>query len=119
MAKQPSPYNNVEREFTLVGQQLESDPLEIELPTTAPEPSFDGMEMSTMEDGSVEFAEPDAENKGEAAFMDNLAEFIDEDELTGISSMILEKVDEDKSSRNEWLNVYTKGLDLLVLYTQC
>ena len=45
MAKQPSPYNNVEREFTLVGQQLESDPLEIELPTTAPEPSFDGMEM--------------------------------------------------------------------------
>jgi len=68
MAKQPSPYNNVEREFTLVGQQLESDPLEIELPTTAPEPSFDGMEMSTMEDGSVEFSEPDSEDKGEAFY---------------------------------------------------
>ena len=113
MAKKPSPYNNVEREFTLVGQPLPSDELEIELPTAAPEPSFDGMEMSTLEDGSVEFAEPDAEDKGEANFMDNLAEFIDDDELTGISSMVLEKVDEDKASRNEWLSTYTKGLDLL------
>ena len=113
MAKKPSPYNNVERELTLVGNPLPSDELEIELPTAAPEPSFDGMEMSTLEDGSVEFAEPDAENKGEAKFMDNLAEFIDDDELTGISSMVLEKVDEDKASRNEWLSTYTKGLDLL------
>jgi len=113
VAKKPSPYNNVEREFTLVGQPLPSDELEIELPTAAPEPSFDGMEMSTLEDGSVEFAEPDAEDKGEANFMDNLAEFIDDDELTGISSMVLEKVDEDKASRNEWLSTYTKGLDLL------
>ena len=64
MAKKPSPYNNVERELTLVGNPLPDDELEIELPTAAPEPSFDGMEMSTLEDGSVEFAEPDVEDKG-------------------------------------------------------
>ena len=46
---------------------LTDDPLEIELPgQAAPEPSFDGMEMSRLEDGSVEFAEPEAEDKGEA-----------------------------------------------------
>ena len=99
--------------MALVGNPLPDDESEIELPNAAPEPSFDGMEMSTLEDGSVEFAAPDEEEKGEAKFMDNLAEFIDEDELTGISSMVLEKVDEDKASRNEWLSTYTKGLNLL------
>jgi len=112
VAKQPNAFNNIEREFTLVGQQLPTDDIEVELPLAAPEPSFDGMEMSTNEDGSVEFGTPDDE-KGEAQFMDNLAEYISEDELTGIASMVLEKTEEDKSSRKEWLNVYTKGLDLL------
>ena len=113
MAVQKSPFNNVEREMALVGAPLPDDELEIELPTAAPEPSLDGMEMSTLEDGSVEFAAPEDKEKGEPKFMDNLAEFIDEDELTGISSMVLEKVDEDKASRNEWLSTYTKGLSLL------
>ena len=47
MAVQKSPFNNVEREMALVGNPLPDDELEIELPTAAPEPSFDGMEMST------------------------------------------------------------------------
>ena len=42
-------------------------------------------------------------------FGDNLAEFMMMMNLAGISSMVLEKVDEDKSSRNEWLSTYTKG----------
>ena len=47
MAVQKSPFNNVEREMALVGAPLPDDELEIELPTAAPEPSLDGMEMST------------------------------------------------------------------------
>jgi len=113
VARQPNPYNNIEREFTLVGQTLPDDDLEVEIPAPAPEPSFDGMEMSQMEDGSIEFAEPESVGVEDMGFDSNLAEVIDDDELTGISSMVLDKVDEDKSSRKEWINIYTKGLDLL------
>ena len=113
MARQPNPYNNIEREFTLVGQTLPDDDLEVEIPAPAPEPSFDGMEMSQMEDGSIEFAEPESVGVEDMGFDSNLAEVIDDDELTGISSMVLDKVDEDKSSRKEWINIYTRGLDLL------
>ena len=113
MARQPNPYNNIEREFTLVGQTLPDDDLEVEIPAPAPEPSFDGMEMSQMEDGSIEFAEPESVGVEDMGFDSNLAEVIDDDELTGISSMVLDKVEEDKSSRKEWINIYTKGLDLL------
>jgi len=113
VARQPNPYNNIEREFTLVGQTLPDDDLEVEIPAPAPEPSFDGMEMSQMEDGSIEFAEPESVGVEDMGFDSNLAEVIDDDELTGISSMVLDKVEEDKSSRKEWINIYTKGLDLL------
>ena len=113
MARQPNPYNNIEREFTLVGQTLPDDDLEVEIPAPAPEPSFDGMEMSQMEDGSIEFAEPESVGAEDMGFDSNLAEVIDDDELTGISSMVLDKVEEDKSSRKEWINIYTRGLDLL------
>jgi len=113
VARQPNPYNNIEREFTLVGQTLPDDDLEVEIPAPAPEPSFDGMEMSQMEDGSIEFAEPESVGAEDMGFDSNLAEVIDDDELTGISSMVLDKVEEDKSSRKEWINIYTRGLDLL------
>jgi len=113
VARQPNPYNNIEREFTLVGQTLPDDDLEVEIPAPAPEPSFDGMEMSQMEDGSIEFAEPESVGVEDMGFDSNLAEVLDDDELTGISSMVLDKVEEDKSSRKEWINIYTKGLDLL------
>ena len=113
MAEPKNAFNNIEREFTLVGQKLPDDPLEVELPTPEATPSFEGMEMQTNEDGSVEFGMPESANAGEAQFMDNLAEFINQDELTGISSMVLEKTEEDKSSRKDWLSAYTKGLDLL------
>jgi hypothetical protein len=113
VAREPNPYNNIEREFTLVGQKLPDDELEVEVPAPAPEPSFDGMEMTQMEDGSVEFAEPETMSIEEVSFDSNLAEVLDDDELAGIASMVLEKVEEDKSSRKEWISTYTKGLDLL------
>lgn len=115
MARKPSAYNNIEREFTLVGQTLPDDELEVDIPAPAPEPSFDGMEMSRMEDGSVEFAEPETASIEDMGFGSNLAENVGDDELVAISSMVLEKVDEDSSSRKEWISTYTKGLDLLGL----
>ena len=113
MARQPKAYNNIEREFTLVGQKLPEDPLEVEVPLEPEEIMLDGMEMTRNEDGSVEFGEPESANPAEVDFFDNLADAINEDELVAIGSMIMEKVDEDKSSRKEWMSTYTKGLELL------
>lgn len=115
MAKQPNPFNNIEREFTLVGQTLGEDPLEVEIPQEAPDITTEGLEMTKMEDGSVEFTDPseDKADLSEVGFFANLAEYVEDDELAGVSSMILEKVEDDKSSRKEWMSVYIKGLDLL------
>ena len=113
MARQPKAYNNIEREFTLVGQKLPEDPLEVEIPLEPEEIMLDGMEMTRNEDGSVEFGEPEGPNPSEVGFFDNLADAINDDELVAIGSMIMEKVEEDKSSRKEWMSTYTKGLELL------
>ena len=113
MARQPNPFNNIERQFTLVGQKLPDDPLEVELPTEEEQMAFEGMEMTRNEDGSVEFSEAEDDVKPEVTFMSNLADSINDDELTAIGSMVLEKVEEDKSARREWVDTYTKGLGLL------
>lgn len=113
MARQPNPFNNIEREFTLVGQKLPDDELEIEMPEEGEDITLDGMEMTRNEDGSVEFGEPESPSAGEVGFFDNLADSIDDDELVAIGSMVIEKVEEDKSSRKEWVDTYTKGLELL------
>ena len=113
MARQPKAYNNIEREFTLVGQKLPEDPLEVEIPLEPEEIMLDGMEMTRNEDGSVEFGDPEGADTGPVGFFDNLADSINDDELVAIGSMIMEKVDEDKSSRKEWMSTYTKGLELL------
>ena len=46
-------------------------------------------------------------------FGSNLVQALSDDDLAGISSMVLEKVEEDKSARQEWINTYIKGLELL------
>lgn len=49
------------------------------------------------------------------AFDSNLAEFIDDSELSSIASELLEDFDTDKRSRRNWERTYTTGLDLLGL----
>ena len=43
----------------------------------------------------------------------NLAELIEDDELTDISTQLTSMYEEDLSSRSEWEEAYTRGLDLL------
>ncbi len=105
MAEEKSPYDNIDKEFTLVNRPFEpelGDNIEVELPT----------ETVVNEDGSVDVG-PEDELKPEMGFGSNLVQALSEDDLAGISSMVLEKVDEDKSARQEWINTYIKGLELL------
>ena len=90
-----NPYNNVEREMTLVGNPiLDPDPIDVELEEA---PIEEGVEITELEDGSVELGSPEVE-PDDTSFMANLAEQLDDEELAGISAYVLEKVDEDKDA---------------------
>ena len=112
MAEPKNPYNNIERELTLVGNPiLDPDPIDVELEEA---PIEEGVEITELEDGSVELGSPEVE-PDDTSFMANLAEQLDDEELAGISAYVLEKVDEDKNARSEWLEAYSQGLNLLGL----
>ena len=74
--------------------------------------------MIESEDGSitVDF-DPSAES-GEVAFGDNLAEHLDDTDLNQISNDLIGMYEDDKSSRQDWEEAYTDGLDLLGVKTE-
>ena len=113
MAEPKNPYNNIEREMTLVGNPiLDPEPVDMVLEE---EPEMEGdLEITELEDGSVELGVPETAEE-DTGFNTNLAEQLEEDELADISSFILEKVEEDKGSRKEWLDTYSEGLNLVGL----
>lgn len=43
----------------------------------------------------------------------NLAEFVDDSELTRISSDLVNEIEEDMSSRQDWEDTYKRGIELL------
>ena len=51
--------------------------------------------------------------EGDPKFNKNLAEDIDEDELSKISSDIMEMVEADIASRRDWTEMFVKGLEVL------
>jgi len=53
------------------------------------------------------------EEVGSSGFMANLAEILQEDYMQELASELTDKIESDKSSREEWEQSYTKGLDLL------
>lgn len=70
------------------------------------------IEVILEDDGSavVEISEDD-----DVDFYSNLAEVIDEDELNQISLDLLALFEADKSSRSDWEDMYSKGMELLGL----
>jgi len=70
------------------------------------------IEIILEDDGSavIEVNEED-----DVEFYSNLAEVVDEDELAAISSDLLALFDADKASRQDWEEMYSKGMDLLGL----
>ena len=59
--------------------------------------------------------EVDIELERAPAFDANLAEFMDESDLSSLAADLIEDFDNDKSSRKEWERTYVEGLDLLGL----
>src|SRR6056300_1729496 len=98
--------------------------IEIEGPETAAEenielreelPDQGETEITPMEDGGVEINfEPGAFNQAQTeGHYDNLAELLPEEILMPLGSELFANYSDYKSSRKDWEQAYTKGLDLL------
>ena len=48
-----------------------------------------------------------------STFTSNLAEVLDEGYMQSVANELIDKIDNDKSTREDWEQAYTKGLDLL------
>ena len=64
------------------------------------------------EDGSA-VLESDLQQPIESGFNENLAEMLDESELMSISNQLIDGIEKDKSSREDWERTYTDGLKYL------
>ena len=71
-------------------------------------------EMVTLDDGSMEVTIiPDAKGAGTGAFDENIAENMEEDQLSAVADELLGNIDSDLESRKEWADTFVKGLDVL------
>jgi len=103
--------------------ELEDADLELDIEIAAPgtfvgkvnEVLPEGIEIEAEEDGGVivDFDPMAMVGLDDGDFYRNLAEELDDRELGRLSSELLGEFDANKSSRSEWEDAYSKGLELL------
>ena len=90
------------------------DEVEIEVEEETSEIEFDADNTVLLDDGSAIVNYEEEPEKGDTDdFFKNLAEDIDDSQLSEIANDLIESYKEDTESRQEWLDSYTEGLDLL------
>ena len=89
----------------------EQAPIENESPLDVELVEDIGAEITPTEDGGAIVG--NIEEEIAVDFSSNLAETIDDDELNNLSSELRQSYEDDKESRSDWIDSYTKGLDLL------
>src|SRR6056300_1647561 len=108
---------DIDKSLPNVKTSIEVDPQEeIEIEEQkAEELSEQPIEVNEQEDGSVEVNfDPSKVNiEGQPTHFDNLAELLPDDILDPIGNELVENYMDYKSSRKEWEQAYTTGLDLL------
>jgi|TARA_R100000030_G_scaffold48397_3_gene36521 hypothetical protein len=91
--------------------------LEDDVPVEIPQEFQEGgdVNIEIMDDGGAEIDfDPRAESMEGGQFHEaNLAEFMEDEDLTILASELQESYNEYKSSRSDWEDGYMKGLDLL------
>ena len=111
MAQPPLP-SNIDRALV----QAPNDFLSIEEEDLAQqEDNFLNVEVVENDEGAeVSFGEDEVTFGGEPEnFYDNLASMVSDATLTGVASYVIDSVEEDRTSRDDWEDTYVKGLDLL------
>src|SRR5271157_5051713 len=78
-----------------------------------PQLDADGTMTIPLPDGSLTIDLDPKLDKEEDEFNSNLAEFIEESELDKIGAELVEGIEEDKRSRQEWMAQIERGIDIL------
>ena len=83
---------------------MDEDALEIEI---------EDPERVTIGSGDMEIIIDPEDDEEDSEFSENLAEDLDEGQLTELAGDLLGEFDEDTSSRKDWIQTYVDGLELL------
>jgi hypothetical protein len=102
---------NIDKSLYQAPMGLDQDPQNPE--TTALSIEIENPESVTLDDGSMEITI--VPGKEDDEFNDNLAEEMNEGQLTELSGDLLGEFDADINSRKDWLTTYVDGLELLGL----
>jgi len=103
---------NIDKSVYQAPMGLDQDPQNPE--TTALSIEIENPESVTLDDGSMEITIVPGK-EGDDEFNANLAEEMNEGELTELSGDLLGEFDADINSRKDWLTTYVDGLELLGL----
>ena len=70
-------------------------------------------EMVTLDDGSVEITLIPNSEEDESEFDENIAEVMEQSELSTFASDLIEEIDADLNARKEWADTFAKGLEVV------
>ena len=74
--------------------------------------------VETPDGGVVVYIGKPKKKRVKSGFYDNLAEDLDDSELGGIAQDLLERIQEDDTSRKEWLETRQRGIELMGLVAE-
>ena len=99
----------IERALSPLPENMQGQGAEVDLEIEIVDPK-----MVTLDDGSVEITlVPDSGTGKDGEFDANLAEDMEEDELSKLADEVIGLVDADVDSRKDWADTFVKGLDVL------
>ena len=109
--KKNSVANNIER--ALMADEVPMGETEVEISQEDPitgEESEITVQFDEEGGATISIGKEEADEEIDTKHRQNLAEFLDEDQLTQIGSEILEYFDSDVASREEWERTYSEGM---------
>jgi len=104
---------NIDKSVYQAPMGLDQDPQNPE--TTALSIQIENPDSVTLDDGSMEITIVPGKDDANDEFNANLAEEMNEGQLTELSGDLLGEFDADINSRKDWLTTYVDGLELLGL----
>jgi len=108
--------DKIDKALPNVDQEVNIQPEEITVTETdkLSEVTPEGAEVVMDEQGGAEINfDPMAQQQASQNHFDNLAEQVDDNELSRLGSKLFDDYSQYKFSRKDWEDTYTKGLDLL------
>lgn len=107
----------VDKSIAQLMQMPVSAETEVEIDEDEQLPLFETDDTIMLEDGGAIVGYEEDEEDGKGDFYANLAEEMDESTLGYLASDLVESYQDDVESRQDWLDTYTQGLDLLGIKT--